>query len=116
MSLEKKAAIWFALCNIANKGISLIVVPVYTRILTMEDYGTYSVFLSWLDLLTIIVTLSISRGHYPVGISKYEKDIYGYTVSTLSLGSVITVFFIIFFCVFNKTFTTLINLPFVVIL
>lgn len=116
MSLEKKAAIWFALCNIANKGISLIVVPVYTRILTMEDYGTYSVFLSWLDLLTIIVTLSISRGHYPVGISKYEKDIYGYTVSTLSLGSVITVFFIILFCVFNQTFTTLINLPFVVIL
>ncbi|MBQ1414285.1 MAG: oligosaccharide flippase family protein [Clostridia bacterium] len=111
LSVEKKSALWFAMCNIANKGISLIVVPIYTRILSMEDYGTYGIFLSWLDLLTIIVTLEISRGHYPVGITKHDKDIDGYTVSTLSLGSLVTIVSIALFCIFHKTISELINLP-----
>ena len=94
LSIEKKSAFWLAICNVINKGISLIIVPIYTRILSQEEYGTYSVFLTWLDLFAIIATLEISRGHYPVGITKHDKDINSYTSSMLGLSSLITVFFI----------------------
>ena len=51
MSVETKAALWFAMCNFINKGIAMIVVPLYTRMLTTEEYGTYTVFQSWLKYL-----------------------------------------------------------------
>ena len=74
MSVEARAALWFALCNFVNKGVAMIVVPLYTRLLTTEEYGTYTVFQSWLNLFVILATLEISRGHYKVGITKYEED------------------------------------------
>ncbi len=108
---EKKAAIWFSLCNIINKGISLVVIPIYTRILTIEDYGNYSVLLTWLEILIIIATLEISRGHYPVGITKYDKDINNYTFSMLGLSNVITFIFIIIYFLFYNILTKIIFLP-----
>lgn len=93
MSVEARAALWFALCNFVNKGVAMIVVPLYTRLLTTEEYGTYTVFQSWLNLFVILATLEISRGHYKVGITKYEEDADRYTTSVLGLSNAVTIGF-----------------------
>lgn len=97
LSLEAKAGTWFAICNFINKGISMIVVPLYTRLLTTEEYGTYSVFLSWLNIFIIIATLEISRGHYKVGIIKYDTDVDRYTTSVLGLSNAVTMLFLLIY-------------------
>ena len=80
----------------------MIVVPVYTRILPTEEYGKYTVFQSWLNIFIILATLEISRGHYKVGIIKYESDVRRYSSATLGLGSAVTaIFFIIYLCATN---------------
>ena len=86
MSVDARAALWFALCNFLNKGVAMIVVPLYTRLLTTEEYGTYTVFQSWLNLFVILATLEISRGHYKVGITKYEEDADRYTTHWICGG------------------------------
>lgn len=99
LGIEAKAALWFVVCNFINKGISMIVVPVYTRLLSTSEYGKYTVFQSWLNIFIIIATLEISRGHYKLGIIKYEKDVKGYASSVLGLGSAVTcVFFAVYLC------------------
>ncbi len=72
----------------------MIVVPLYTRLLTTEEYGAYTVFQSWLNIFTIIATLEISRGHYKVGITKYDQDINRYTASVMGLSNIVTLIFI----------------------
>ena len=111
MSVETKAALWFAMCNFINKGIAMIVVPLYTRLLTTEEYGTYTVFQSWLNIFIILATLEISRGHYKVGITKYDTDVDHYTTSVLGLSNAVTVLFIAVYCCAIPVFDSLLIMP-----
>ena len=90
LSLQAKAAIWYTVCNIMQKGISLIAVPIYTRILTTEQYGAYTVFLSWLEIFEIIATFRLSWGGYIVGLTKYDNDRDRYASSVQGLSITIT--------------------------
>lgn len=111
MSVETKAALWFAMCNFINKGIAMIVVPLYTRMLTTEEYGTYTVFQSWLNIFIIIATLEISRGHYKVGITKYDEDVDNYTISVLGLSNIVTILFIVIYLCAIPVFNDLLEMP-----
>lgn len=74
MSVQAKAAIWFALCSILQKGISFITVPVFTRLMSTEQYGTYSLYLSWLQILTIITSMYLYYGVFNNAMVKFEED------------------------------------------
>ena len=74
VSLQTKAAVWYLICNFLQKGISLISVPLYTRLLTTDQYGAYQVFCSWVEIFEIITTLRLSWGEYPVGLVKFTED------------------------------------------
>ena len=60
LPIQAKATICYTICNIMQRGISIITIPAYTRILTKEQYGTYSVFLSWIEIFEIIATLRLA--------------------------------------------------------
>lgn len=90
MSAPAKAAIWFAMCSILQKGISFITVPIFTRLLTTEQYGTYSLYLSWLQILTIITSLNLYYGVFNNGMTKFEKNRDAYISSMQSLTLTIT--------------------------
>ena len=74
MSVQAKSAIWFAACSILQKGISFITVPIFTRLLTTEQYGTYSLYLSWLQILTVVTSLYLYHGVFNNGMTKYDHD------------------------------------------
>lgn len=97
-----KATIGFTISNILQKGIMFLVVPIYTRILSTEQYGNYSVFLSWLEIFEIITTFRISWGGYVVGLNKYEHDRDRYTASLQSLSIIITSFFLLIYILFRN--------------
>lgn len=111
MSVEARAALWFALCNFLNKGVAMIVAPLYTRLLTTEEYGTYTVFQSWLNLFVILATLEISRGHYKVGITKYEEDADRYTTSVLGLSNAVTIGFAAVYACAMPFFNRMLGMP-----
>ena len=74
LSIQAKAAIWFIVCSILQKGISFITVPIFTRLLTPEQYGTYSLYLSWLQILTIITSLYLYHGVFNNAMIKFETE------------------------------------------
>ena len=49
LSLPVKASIAFMLCSFLQRGISTLTTPIFTRILTTEQYGYYNIFNSWLE-------------------------------------------------------------------
>lgn len=69
-----KASIWFLICSVLQKGISVITTPIFTRLLSTAEYGQYSVFNSWLSIVTVFVTLSLTAGVYTMGIVKFKEE------------------------------------------
>lgn len=69
-----KASLWFIVCFVIQRGLQFIGMPIFTRIMSQEDYGVYSVFLSWTNLLCVISTLSIYNGVFNKAAVKYEEE------------------------------------------
>ena len=100
LSVQAKAALWFTICSFLQKGISFITVPIFTRLMSTEEYGTYTVYLSWLQILTIMTSLYLFNGVYDNAMAKYEKQRDEYTSAMQGLTLVITgaVFALYCFC------------------
>lgn len=71
MSKPAKASVWFIISNIALKGISFITLPIFSRLLTPEQYGTISVYTSWMSIISILCTLTIWGGVFNVVMVRY---------------------------------------------
>ena len=67
-----KASFWFLICSFVQRGISVITTPIFTRLLTPAEYGLFSVFTSWLSIVTVIVTLNLFGGVYIQGLVKFD--------------------------------------------
>lgn len=99
MSAPVKASIWFTVCNIVQKGISLITTPIFTRILTTEQYGVYSVYQSWYSIVIILATLNLYAGVCNNGLTKYPEDRNSFISSLQGLSWLFTVgLFAIYLC------------------
>lgn len=103
MSVVSKATIWFMVCSVIQKGLSFITTPIFTRLMTQEQFGVYSVYMSWVQILTIVSSFRLDYSVFNKGMSKYPEDRDGYTSSMLGLTSVITtVLFILYLCFHKK--------------
>ena len=92
-----KVSLWFAVCSVIQKGISLITVPIFTRLLTAEQYGQFSVFQSWYSIISIFATLNLSYGVFLKGMQKYPNERNKYMSSMQGLSTVVT---LLLFCVY----------------
>ena len=46
----KKASTFYLIGSLFNKGIGFITVPIFTRILTLSDYGIVTTYNSWYNI------------------------------------------------------------------
>lgn len=100
-----KAAIWFMLCNLLLKGISIITVPLYTRILPESEYGTLSMYLSFEQLILVFTNWDVSAGAYQKGLFVYKDDEKYFSCVTQFFANLMTVIFFLFVGIFFKQFS-----------
>ena len=84
--------------------------PLFTRALSTEAYGTVVVYNSWYQILSIIATLQLATGVFPKAMIKYDNDRDGYTSSTLSLSSFLILFWMTVYFLFSKVLDNFIGL------
>lgn len=97
LSAPVKASIWFTVCNIIQKGIALISTPIFTRIMTTQQYGVYTIYQSWYQVLTIFATLNLSAGIFNNGLTKYPEKKSEFVSSLQGLSTTVTfVLFLIY--------------------
>lgn len=92
MSIPAKAALWFAICGMLQKGIQFLITPVFTRLLTTVQYGRINVYLSWYNIISMFLTLNLYMGGFNNGMiqnedrrSEYLSAIQGLVV-TITVG------------------------------
>ena len=106
-----KATLWFVFCSTLQKCISLITTPIFTRLMTTEQYGQFGVYNSWLQIFTIITTFRLNYSVFNKGMSKYREDRDAYTSTMQTLTFVITLISLMIYLVFREPINNLIELP-----
>ena len=85
MSPVAKAALVYTFAGLATRGLSIITVPIFTRIMTTAEIGTINVFNSWYAMLSVVSTLSLTSGGFMVGMKDYSDRRDQYTSSVLTI-------------------------------
>ena len=107
--VQVRASFWFLICSFMQKGISVITTPIFTRLLSTEEFGRYGAFDSWLKIVTIFVSLHLYSGVHTQGLVKFSEDRKRYSSSiqglTLVLSLAWTVIYLLFRDYWNKLFS-----------
>ena len=67
--LALKAGVWYVISSVMVKAIAILTTPIFTRLLTTEQYGTVQTFVSWWSLLIPFFTLNLP---YSIGRAKLD--------------------------------------------
>ena len=75
------ASVALMLTQLIQKGLQVITSPIYTRLLTTDEYGTVSLFFSWYEIMVIFTGLCLSKGVFNNGMMEFKKERDEYTFS-----------------------------------
>lgn len=110
LSAPVKASFWFLVCSIIIKCFSMISTPIFTRILTVEEYGKTANFYSWYDLLYPFVTLYLSGVAYNNVLIKHEDDRNRATFSLMTLALIVVFFFFIIYIIADEFWNSMFDI------
>lgn len=101
-----RAGIWYTICNFAFKGMAFITTPIFARLLTKTELGSFSNYASWITILTVLTSFDL---HTSIVRSKleHEDDIDSYIWSILSFSSIATLCIYAVVCCFSDFFVNL---------
>lgn len=110
-----KASMALLFANLVLKGLSLISGPVFTRLMSTEQYGIVSTFTSWQSMLSVIITLNLSQGVFNNGMLDFKDNRDEFELSLLTISSLLTVAFFAIFSAFKQHFTDALEIPSILI-
>lgn len=83
-----KAGIGYTIGNYLVKGLAFLTIPIFSRLLTVDDFGLYNIYVAYESILYVIIGFSV---HACVKNAKYDyKEKFDEFVSSIVLLSVIS--------------------------
>ena len=82
--LAFKAGAWYVVSQLIIRGLTFLTTPIFTRLLTTDEYGAVRVFDSWMDMLLPVFGLCIYQNMSRAKLD-YEEDYYEYHSSVQAL-------------------------------
>lgn len=109
--LTVKVSTSYAVCSILQNCLAFITLPIFTRLLTTEQYGQATIYGSWSSILMIFITLNLAYGSFSAAMVKYESRRDEYITSVQGICLLLAgIFFIIYFP-FRRLWNRLFELP-----
>ena len=110
LSVEMRATLWFIVCNCIQKGILLITIPIFTRIMSVEQYGVYGVYHTWSNLFSVFITLNFAGGVLNNGMLKFRGNKASFISSVQALTTVMTTGWLAVYVLFRMRINALLDL------
>lgn len=104
-----KSGIWYTLSNFLVKSIGFITTPIFTRLLSKADFGSYNNFISWQSIAVIVVSLNLESTLISAKYD-YEEHFDKYLLSILSLSTLSVGIWYIVSIIFKNTFVTILDM------
>ena len=108
-----KVSFWYIISNLLVKGVSFFVLPVFTNLMSPEEYGIYSVFTSYLAIFEALILFGLSS---TIRLAKYTTHIdYDRYISTiLVIPSFITLILMTFINIYVAVIGELLSMDIVI--
>jgi len=111
MSESAKSAIVYTMDTLFSRGLAIITVPIFTRIMSTDQIGVVNLYNSWYTMISAVATLSLTSGGYMVAMKEYPNERDQYQSSVLTLTSIIAMLIALVYFAFSSLWNTLIGLP-----
>lgn len=86
-----KSAIVYTASSVFTRGLAIITVPIFTRLMTTEQIGVVNIYNSWYSLISAFATLSLTSGGFAVAMKDYSNKRDEFESSILTLTSIVAV-------------------------
>lgn len=117
LSTPIKASMWIFLANVFQKGIAFITIPLFTYLMSTEEYGEFSVFMAWHGIISVFTSLRLSSGTLNTAMVQYPEQKEEYISAMQGLCTLITIMFIIMFLISKNLLNVIIPFkPYIFIL
>ena len=110
-SKEVKASSAYVICSVLQRCLSFITLPIFTRLLTTNEYGISTVYTSTMGVVIIFTTLNLPYGSFSPAMMKFEKDREGYISAVNTICSLFTVVYFLIYLLFRDFWNGLLDLP-----
>lgn len=80
ISDSAKATLMFTLANLIHYGCGLVYSPIFTRIMSQEEYGMVTLYSSWTNLLTTVLTMNVWSSAY-IGFIEFKEEKEGFAAA-----------------------------------
>ncbi len=110
-SKEVKASSAYVICSVLQRCLSLITLPIFTRLLTTEEYGISTVYSSSLAVIIIFTTLNLPYGSFGPAMMKFEKDRDGYISAVNTICISLTILYYAVYFLFKDFWNGLLDIP-----
>lgn len=104
-----KAGVWYTVNSFINSGFIYLTIPIFTRLLTVEQFGRFNNYMAWLEIFLIISSLclqyTINRAYID-----FKNDFNGYLSSISVLVFIISLFAFVLFSFFESRLHSIINI------
>ena len=111
MSVGMKASIVYTLSSLLSRGLAIITVPIFTRLMSTEQIGVVNLFTSWQSMIGAVATLSLTSGGFMVAMREYEHKRNQYMSSVLTLTSLVALVLSIVYIMNPAFWNALLELP-----
>lgn len=88
--LSAKSSLWFLFANIFQKAVMVIFTPLFTRLMTTDEFSKFAVFQSWEAILTVFATLNISNYATAKALVEFKDDRDNFVISAELLTLLLT--------------------------
>lgn len=113
---EVKASVAYTICGILNKCFSLITLPIFTRIMSTEEYGLSTVYASTAALVVIFTSLQLPYGSLSTAMIKFKADRNGYLSSICTISIVLTAIYIVLCIGMGEFLADFLGIPFILLI
>ena len=83
-----KSGVWYTAASFITKGIGFFTTPIFARLLSQNDYGMFSNYVSWQSTALSFVTLCLYASFISARFD-FKEDFDGYISSSLVLSTLI---------------------------
>ena len=97
-----KAGAWYTICNFMFRGMAFITTPIFTRLMSKEELGSFSNFSSWITILTVLTSFDLAQSIIRSKL-EHEDDMDCYISSLMTFSNIATISVYIIVCIFNST-------------
>ena len=110
-SKEVKASSAYVICSVLQRCLSFITLPLFTRLLTTDEYGISTVYTSTMAVVIIFTTLNLPYGSFSPAMIKFEEDRDGYISAVNTICSLLTAVYFAVYFLFRNFWNGLLDLP-----